>query len=121
MQVFADSTGGAYSVWIDKRAGNIGSLGTTLYAQHLDQVGTALLPANVVALHTVEPDRLASVDYVPVGQPNGSVQVFWSSVGTAPTGQDICAGRMQNSGTLLGTERAAEALGFGVYPQPGGY
>jgi len=94
VQAFADGTGGAYSVWIDKHAGNIGGPGTALYAQHLDQAGTALLPANGVALHTVEPDRLVSVDYVPVGQPNGSVQVFWSAVGTVPTGQDICTGRM---------------------------
>ena len=71
VQAFADGMGGAYFVWINKRAGNIGAPGTALYAQHLDQAGTALLPANGVALHIVEPDRLASVDYVPVGQPNG--------------------------------------------------
>jgi hypothetical protein len=56
-------------------------------------------------------------DYVLVSQPNGSVQVFWATSGS-PTSQNICAARVQNTGTLLGTERAAEALGFIAYPNP---
>ena len=75
-------------------------------------------PASGVVLHDVVPDQPAGYDYVPVSQPNGSVQVYWASAGGAPTGQDICAGRMQNSGILLGTERAAGALGFEVFPNP---
>ena len=94
------------------------SAGTGLRAQKIRPDATLAFAANGVALHTVEPDRLATADYVPVPQPNGSVQVFWASAGAAPTGQDICAGRLQASGTLLGTERAAEALGFAAFPNP---
>ena len=50
VQAFADGTGGAYSVWIDKRAGNNSGPGTALYAQHLDAAGTALMPANGLRL-----------------------------------------------------------------------
>lgn len=94
------------------------SAGTGLRAQKIRPDASLGFPVNGVALHTVDPDRLASNDYVPVPQPNGSAQVFWASAGAAVTGQDICAGRMQNSGTLLSTERAAAALGFTVYPNP---
>ena len=94
------------------------SAGTGLRAQKIRPDAMLAFPAGGVALHTVEPDRAAGQDLVPVAQPNGSVQVFWVSAGAAPTGQDIVAGRMQNSGTLLGTERAAAVLGFDVYPNP---
>ena len=96
------------------------SAGTGLRAQKIRPDATLAFPINGVALHTVEPDRLASNDYLPVPQPNGSVQVFWTSAGATPAGtaQDICAGRMQNSGTLLRTEAAAESLGFAAYPNP---
>ena len=94
------------------------SAGTGLRAQKIRPDASLAFAVNGVALHTVDPDRLASTDYVPVAQPNGSVQVFWASAGAGPNGQDICAGRMQNSGTLLGTGRAAEALGFAVFPNP---
>ncbi|WP_210516080.1 T9SS type A sorting domain-containing protein [Hymenobacter terricola] len=94
------------------------SAGTGLRAQKIRPDATLAFPVNGVALHTVDPDRLASVDSAPVTQPNGSVQFFWASAGAAPTGQDVCAGRMQNAGTLLSTERAAEAAGFDVFPNP---
>ena len=87
-------------------------------AQKIRPDASVVFPVNGVALHNVQADQPNELDYVPVSQPNGSVQVFWASVGAALTGRDICAGRMQNSGTLLGTERAAEALGFDVYPNP---
>ena len=94
------------------------SAGTGFRAQKIRPDASLAFPAGGVALHTVDPDRNAGQDYVPVAQANGSVQVFWASAGAGPNGQDICAGRMQNSGTLLRTERAAEALGFGVFPNP---
>ena len=94
------------------------SAGTGLRAQKIRPDATLAFPVNGVALHTVDPDRLATADYVPVAQPNGSVQVFWASAGAGPNGQDICAGRMQATGTLLGTERAAEGLGFAAFPNP---
>ena len=95
------------------------SAGTGLRAQKIRPDASLAFPVNGVALHTVNPDRAVDQDLVPVAQPNGSVQVFWSSAGGSPTDRDICAGRMQNSGTLLGTaERAAETLGFEVYPNP---
>ncbi|GAB3742896.1 hypothetical protein GCM10027594_22280 [Hymenobacter agri] len=87
-------------------------------AQKILPAGTLAFAAPGVVLHSVADNRPFELDYVPVGQPNGSVQVFWSSPGAAPTGRDIVAGRMQSSGTLLGIERAAEALGFVVYPNP---
>ena len=77
-----------------------------------------------IACGSQEPARTsggtsAGQDLVAVGQPNGSVQVFWASAGAGPNGQDICAGRMQSSGTLLGaTSRMAVALGFAAYPNP---
>lgn len=97
------------------------SAGTGLRAQKIRPDASLAFPAGGVALHTAEPDRAASQDLVPVAQPNGSVQAFWASAGASPAGtnQDICAGRMQNSGTLLGAaERAARAAGFEVYPNP---
>ncbi|MET4073451.1 T9SS type A sorting domain-containing protein [Hymenobacter sp. UYCo722] len=96
------------------------SAGTGLRAQKIRPDASLAFPAGGVALHTADPDRAASQDLVPVAQPNGAVQVFWASAGSTPagTGQDICAGRVQNSGSLLGTERAAGALGFAVYPNP---
>ena len=88
-------------------------------AQKLLPTGTVAFAVNGVILHSAAENRPADLDYVPVGQPNGSVQVYWSSPGGAPTGRDICAGRMQNSGTLLGAaERAAQDAGFEVYPNP---
>lgn len=88
-------------------------------AQKVLPTGSLGFAANGVLLHNVQQDQPSYLDYVPVGQPNGSVQVFWSSSGAGPNNQDICAGRMQNSGTLLSaTERAAEAAGFDVYPNP---
>ncbi|MCI1185895.1 T9SS type A sorting domain-containing protein [Hymenobacter sp. DH14] len=87
-------------------------------AQKILPTGSLAFAAPGVILHSVADNRPYELDYVPVGQPNGSVQVYWSSPGAAPTGRDIVAGRMQNSGTLLSSERAAEALGFVVYPNP---
>ncbi len=95
------------------------SAGTGLRAQKIRPDASLVFPTGGVALHTVDPDRAAGQDLVPVAQPNGSVQAFWASAGAGPNNQDICAGRMQNSGTLLGpAERAAEALGFEVFPNP---
>ena len=88
-------------------------------AQKIRPDASVVFPVNGVVLHNVVNDQPNELDYVPVSQPNGSVQVFWSSVGTATTGRDICAGRMQNSGTLLGAaERRAAAVGFEAYPNP---
>lgn len=95
------------------------SAGTGFRVQKIRPDASLAFPANGAVLHTVTDDRPYVQDFEPVAQPNGSVQVFWASPGGAPTGQDICAGRMQNSGTLLGAaERAAAALGFGVHPNP---
>ena len=88
-------------------------------AQKILPTGGVGFAGNGVILHAVAENRPADLDYVPVGQPNGSVQVFWTSPGAAPTGRDICAGRMQRSGTLLGTAgRTGTAAGFAVYPNP---
>ena len=95
------------------------SAGTGLRAQKIRPDASLAFPVNGVVLHNVVDDRPNGLDYALVAQPNGSVQAYWASAGGAPTGQDICAGRMQNSGTLLGTaERAAEAGGFYAYPNP---
>ena len=95
------------------------SAGTGLRAQKIRPDATLAFPAGGVALHTVEADRAASQDLVAVAQPGGAVQVFWASAGAAPTGQDICAARVQNSGSLLSTAgRPAAALGFEAYPNP---
>ncbi|WP_310391748.1 T9SS type A sorting domain-containing protein [Hymenobacter sp.] len=88
-------------------------------AQKIRPDASLAFAVNGVPLHNVVVDQPYVLDYVPVAQPNGSVQVFWASSGAAATGQDICAGRVQSTGTLLGTaERAAVALGFEVYPNP---
>ena len=88
-------------------------------AQKIRPDASVVFPVNGVVLHNVVNDQPNELDYVPVSQPNGSVQVFWASVGGALTGRDICAGRMQNSGTLLGAaERRAAAVGFEAYPNP---
>ena len=92
--------------------------GANLRAQKILPTGSLAFAAPGVILHSVADNRPYELDYVPVGQPNGSVQVFWSSPGAAPTGRDICAVRIQNSGTLLRAELAAEMLGFAVYPNP---
>ena len=91
---------------------------TNFRAQKILPTGSLAFATTGVILHSVAENRPDNLDYVPVGQPNGSVQVFWASPGGAPTSRDICAGRMQSSGTLLGTARTAEALGFAVYPNP---
>ena len=91
---------------------------TNFRAQKILPTGGLAFATTGVILHSVAENRPDNLDYVPVGQPNGSVQVFWASPGGAPTSRDICAGRMQSSGTLLGTGRAAEALRFEVYPNP---
>ncbi|HEX8656264.1 MAG TPA: T9SS type A sorting domain-containing protein [Hymenobacter sp.] len=88
-------------------------------AQKLLPTGDVVFAVNGVALHSVAENRPYELDYIPVSQPNGSVQVYWASPGTALTGRDICAGRVQSNGSLLSaTERAAVALGFEVYPNP---
>lgn len=92
--------------------------GANFRVQKLLPTGATAFTAPGVVMHSVADNHPSMLDYVPVGQPNGSVQVYWASPGAAPTGQDICVGRIQNSGTLLGTEKAAEALGFAVYPNP---
>jgi hypothetical protein len=86
--------------------------------QKILPTGATVFAAPGVIMHSVADNRPNLLDYVPVGQPNGSVQVYWASPGAAPTGQDICAGRIQNSGSLLRTEQAAEALSFAAYPNP---
>jgi hypothetical protein len=92
-------------------------------AQKLLPTGLLAFPAAGVALNQVVNDRPYYLDYVPVSQPNGSVQVYWSSPGQGPsgvnpTGRDIVYGRMQTTGTLLNTEAAAARLGFAAYPNP---
>ncbi|MBJ6109840.1 hypothetical protein JAO73_12530 [Hymenobacter sp. BT523] len=88
-------------------------------AQKILPTGAVAFAAPGLVLHSVADNRPYELDYVPVGQPNGSVQVFWSSPGPAPTGRDICAGRIQSSGSLLSsTERLAAALGVEAYPNP---
>jgi hypothetical protein len=94
--------------------------GANFRAQKILPTGSLAFAAPGVVLHSVADNKPYELDYVPVGQPNGSVQVYWSSPGAASTGRDICVGRMQNSGTLLGAENSAEALGFVVYPNPAG-
>ena len=93
--------------------------GTGFRAQKLLPTGAQAFPAAGVALNTVFEDRPNYLDYAPVAQPNGSVQVYWTTAGTATTGQDIAAGRVQRTGTLLGTAaQAATRLGFAAYPNP---
>lgn len=92
--------------------------GANFRAQKILPTGSLAFAAPGVILHSVADNKPYELDYVPVGQPNGSVQVYWASPGAAPTGQDICVGRMQNSGTLLGTGKAAEELGFAFFPNP---
>jgi hypothetical protein len=92
--------------------------GANFRAQKILPNGSLAFTAPGVIFHSEADNKPYELDYVPVGQPNGSVQVYWSSPGAATTGRDICVGRIQNSGTLLGTEKAAEALGFAAYPNP---
>ena len=93
--------------------------GANFRAQKLLPTGSVAFATNGVILHSVADNKPFELDYIPVGQPNGSVQVYWSSPGAVPTGRDICAGRMQSTGTLLSTtERNANALGFEAYPNP---
>jgi len=88
-------------------------------AQKIRPDASLVFPVNGVVLHNVVNDRPDGADFALVAQPNGSVQAYWASVGGAPTGRDICAGRMQSSGTLLGAaSRTAVALGFVAYPNP---
>ncbi|MBD2720835.1 T9SS type A sorting domain-containing protein [Hymenobacter armeniacus] len=87
-------------------------------AQKLLTNGAMVFSSDGVVLHTTGMDWPSTFDYVPVSQPNGSVQVFWATSALSPTGQDICAVRVQNSGTLLRAARAAESLGFDVFPNP---
>ena len=87
-------------------------------AQKIRPDASLVFPVNGTVLYNSDASQPNDRDYVPVSQPNGSVQVYWGSPAVAATGQNICAGRMQNSGTLLGTERAAAALGFEVFPNP---
>lgn len=92
---------------------------TGFRAQKILPNATLAFPANGVALHTTITDGPSAADFVPVSQPNGSVQVYWSSTGTVGTARDICAGRLQRTGTLLGAiERTAEAADFAAYPNP---
>ena len=92
---------------------------TNFRAQKILPTGAIAFAATGVLLHSVAENRPFELDYVPVAQPNGSVQVFWASPGAAPTNRDICAGRMQSTGTLLSAaSRTAVALGFEVYPNP---
>ena len=95
------------------------SAGTGLRAQKIRPDASLAFPVNGVVLHNVADDRPNGLDYALVAQPNGSVQAYWASAGAAPTGRDICAGRMQSSGTLLGAaERRAAAAGFEAYANP---
>ncbi|MBF9220799.1 T9SS type A sorting domain-containing protein [Hymenobacter ruricola] len=93
--------------------------GANFRTQKLLPSGALAFTAPGVILHEVADNKPYELDYVPVGQPNGSVQVYWSSPGAATTGRDIAVGRMQSSGSLLSaTERAAAALGLEVFPNP---
>jgi hypothetical protein len=93
--------------------------GANFRTQKILPTGNLGFAAPGVVLHSVADNKPYELDYVPVGQPNGSVQVYWSSPGAAIMGRDICVGRIQNSGTLLSTaERAAAVLGVEVYPNP---
>lgn len=58
--------------------------GTGFRAQKLLPTGVQGFPAAGVPLNTVADDRPYYLDYVPVSQPNGSVQVYWASLGGSP-------------------------------------
>ena len=86
--------------------------------QKLLPTGAGAFATNGVVLHSNAENRPYELDYVPVSQPNGSVQVYWSSPGAAPTQRDICAGRIQATGTLLGATAPSRVLSFEAYPNP---
>ncbi len=98
----------------------------TFQAQKLLPTGGAAFAGNGVALSSVAGNQVnfldataTYLDHAPVSQSNGSVQVYWATVGAGGVNQDILAARVQSSGSLLGTAaRAAVALGFGVFPNP---
>lgn len=93
--------------------------GANFRAQKLLPTGAAAFATDGIILHSVAENHPNLLDYVPVSEPNGSVQVYWASPGAAATGQDIACGRIQRTGTLLGTTEAAAArLGFAAYPNP---
>lgn len=113
----AASTNGSVMVFFNDNITN------SFSSQKLLPTGQLAFPAAGVALNQVANDRPYYLDYVPVSEPNGSVQVYWSSPGQGPsgltpTGRDIVYGRMQATGTLLSTEAAAARLGFATYPNP---
>ena len=82
-------------------------------AQKVLPTGTAAWPANGVAVNTVQNDRPFYADFVTVSQPDGSVQVFWTSFSNA----SICGAKVYPSG-VLGATDDAEAAAFSVYPNP---
>jgi len=99
---------------------------TAFQAQKLLPTGSAAFAINGVALSSVAGNQAnfldataTYLDHAPVSQSNGSVQVYWSTVGAGGLNQDILAARVQSSGSLLGNAARTEAaLGFGVFPNP---
>ena len=95
------------------------NFGAAFAAQKLLPTGAQAFPAAGLPLSTVRNDRPYYDDFALVSEPNGSVQAYWSTQGAvATTGRDIAYGRMQRTGTLLGTEATATRLGFAAYPNP---
>ena len=95
------------------------NFGAAFASQKLLPTGAQAFAADGVPLSTVRDSRPFYDDFALVSQPNGSVQTYWSTFGTAATGHDIAYGRMQRTGTLLGTTEAVAArLGFSLYPNP---
>ncbi len=85
-------------------------------AQKIRPDSTMAWPINGVPVNTTTNDRPFYADFVPVRQPDGSVQVFWTSFGNAA----ICGAKVYPSGALapLGLPESATADDFTLWPNP---
>ncbi len=84
-------------------------------AQKIRPDSTLAWPVTGAPINTITSDRPFYGDYAPISQPDGSVQVFWTSFGNA----SICGAKVYPSG-VLGTsvEEAERAAAVAVWPVP---
>ncbi|MBN2070164.1 MAG: T9SS type A sorting domain-containing protein [Candidatus Krumholzibacteriota bacterium] len=94
-RIVTDTAGGAIVVWIDERSGD-----DEIYAQRINSEGTPQWTTDGVLVCAAS-DTKSSMQVIPDGA--GGAILTWRNYDGAPSMADICAQRIDDSGSILWT------------------
>ncbi|HET7153464.1 MAG TPA: choice-of-anchor D domain-containing protein, partial [Candidatus Kapabacteria bacterium] len=111
----SDGNGGAYIAWIDRRNGIQGNV----YAQRIDNTGTAVWAANGIGVCTQRPDDMSGVALSPDGQ--GGIAVTWNDTRTGSSNERVYVQRVDPNGNVQWASNGIDASFQALAVQKNGF